>query len=163
DPAMRKLAALGFGMSVVALWLGCGGSESSSSSSSGGTDSGSDATTTKDTGPETSSLVDAPFDGFINAPEVSLTFGTCPTFAACGALGAMQLGFDKMTCADAPDAGTDGACNCDIEKTVTDNVTDTYEKSGSTITSGGGDTFDYCVAGSKLTYTQTNAPQGGGQ
>jgi hypothetical protein len=231
---MRKWAGLGLGIwSCVAVWIGCGGSEETAPGG-GGTDSGTDATTATDgSKAETSAPVDAPFDGFIDAPEVTLTFGTCDTFTPCGgdekgswkvsggclsdsflaaaadacagfttsnetikakgivtadgttiirrtevkltakafiplscapggfnncnaiAAGAQfQYGFDKATCV-ANDAG-DG-CNCDIEETASENATDTYTKSGNTITTSDGETFDYCVAGSKLTYTQTSA------
>lgn len=227
---------LGLGLFTVA-WLGCGGSEtSSSSSSSGGTqDSGPETSTTTDSGPTDSgggSKLDVKFDGNIDAPEVAITFGTCPQFTPCGgdekgswkvtggclsdevladaknacagfttsnetikakgivtadganvirqtqvkfsakahipascaaqaggncqlvALGAQaQLGFDKATCVDAD--GGDG-CDCDVEDTITEATADTYTKSGNTITTGSGDTFDYCVAGTKLSYTQTN-------
>lgn len=231
---MRKWAGLGLCVwACVGIWIGCGGSETDSSSG-GPADSGSEATTTPDSSkPETAPPIDAPFDGFIDAPEVTLTFGTCPTFTACGGdetgswkvsggclsdsflaaaqdacagfttsnetikakgivtadgtniirrtqvkltakafiplscapggiddcsligVGAQaQYGFDKATCV-ANDAG-DG-CNCDIEETVAENTTDTYTKAGNTITTGAGDTFDYCVASGKLTYTQTNS------
>jgi hypothetical protein len=81
----------------------------------------------------------------------------CSPIADCAAIaiGAKsQLGFDEATCV-ASDGGA--GCDCEIEDTIVEQTSDTYTKSGSTITSGGGDTYDYCVAGSKLTYTQTNA------
>jgi hypothetical protein len=230
----RKWAGLALGIwACVAIWVGCGGSESSSSSG-GPVDSGPETATTDANKPDTAGgPVDAPFDGFIDAPEVELTFGTCAAFTACGgdevgswkvsggclsdsflapaqdacagfttsnetikakgivtadgtnivrrtqvtltakafiplscapggfnncnaiAAGAQfQYGFDKATCV-ANDAG-DG-CNCDIQETLAENATDTYTKSGNTLTTGNGDTFDYCVASGKLTYTQTNS------
>ena len=237
---MRKWAGLGIGIwASLAIYIGCGGSEASSSSSSGGPadgGGGSETSTPADTGtPDTGGggPKDAPFDGFIDAPVVDLTFGTCTAFTPCGgdekgtwkvsggclsdsflapaadacagfttsnevikakgivtadganivrrtevkltanafipfscapnnltdcnaiALGAQfQYGFDKATCTT--NTGNTG-CDCAIEETVTENATDTYTKSGTTITTGSGDTFDYCVDGMKLTYTQTNS------
>jgi hypothetical protein len=231
-----RFAALGLGVGMcVILWLGCGGSESGTSSSSGGTtDSGPDTSSPADSSnSDTGNITDAKWDGFIDAPEVDLTYGTCPTFDACGgdekgswkvsggclsddllkdaknacpglttsnevikakgtvdadgtnlvrhtqvkvtakafipftgqcgmlgtdcsvvAFGAKaQLGFDTVDCVSA-DGG--GGCDCTIGDTIIDNSTGTYTKNGNTITTDGGDTFDYCVAGSKLTYTQTN-------
>lgn len=232
-----KLRVLGVTVGLfTAAWLGCGGSESDSSSSSGGTpDSGSETSTTADSGPSDAgggSKLDVKFDGNIDAPEVTVTFGACPEFTACGgdetgswkvtggclseevladakaacagfttsnevikakgtvtadganvvrqtqvkltadahipasctsavggdctlvALGAQaQLGFDKATCAAAD--GGDG-CDCSVEKTILEQSADTYTKNGNTITTGAGDTFDYCVAAGKLSYTQTN-------
>lgn len=244
---MRTRAGLGLGVGLftfaLTVWIGCGGSESGASSSSGGTSDGggSDGSSTNDTGaPDANKTLDAAFDGFIDAPEVTLTYGTCATFRPCGgdekgswkvtggclsdevltdaktacpglttkdevikakgivtadgttilrrtqvtlkakafipfsgqcaattncqllAVGAQsQLGFDKVTCTTAADGGTTGGCDCDIEETQRDNVTDTYTKAGNTITTSANDTFDYCVAGSKLTYTQTNTTGGG--
>lgn len=231
---MRKWAGLCSSVwACVGIWVGCGGSETSSPGG-GPADSGSDTSSSADSSkPESAPPVDAPFDGFIDAPEVTLTFGTCTSFAPCGgdetgswkvsggclsdsflapaadacagfttsnevikakgivtadganivrrtqvkltakafiplscapngfndcnaiAAGAQfQYGFDKATCV--PNDAGDG-CNCDIEETVAENATDTYTKSGNTLTTGAGDTFDYCVAGGKLTYTQTNS------
>jgi hypothetical protein len=231
---MRKWAGLGLGVwSCVAIWIGCGGSEATAPGV-GEADSGPpDATVAADTGiPETSAPADAPFDGFIDAPEVTLTFGTCAAFTPCGgdetgswkvsggclsnsflapaqnacagfttseetivakgivtadgttlvrrtqvrltakafiplscapngindcstiAVGAQfQYGFDKATCV--ANTGANG-CDCEIEETALENATDTYTKSGNTLTTGSGDTFDYCTAGAELTYTQTN-------
>ena len=230
---MRKWAGFGLGIwSCVIVWVGCGGSEATAP---GGViaDSGSDSTPVVDSSkPDTSAPVDAKPDGFIDAPEVALTFGTCPTFTPCGgdekgswkvsggclsdsflagvedacagfttsnetikakgivtadgtnitrrtevtltakafipfscappsfqncsaiAAGAQfQYGFSKATCA--PNQANDG-CNCDVERTASEDSTGTYTASGNTITTGSGDTFDYCVAGNKLTDTQTN-------
>lgn len=230
---MRKWAAFGLGIwSCVVVWIGCGGSEATAP---GGVvaDSGSDSAPVVDSSkPDTNApAADAKPTG-IDAPEVSLTFGTCPAFTPCGgdekgswkisggclsdsflagvedacagftttneaikakgivtadganitrrtevtltakafipfscapqgfqtcsaiAAGAQfQYGFSKATCT--PTANNDG-CNCDVEKTQSENSTGTYTTSGNTITTGSNDTFDYCVAGNKLTYTQTN-------
>lgn len=236
---ISKWAGLGLGLGFFTVaWLGCGGSEATtngSSSSGGTTDSGSETSTTSDSGPSDSgggSTVDVKFDGNIDAPEVTITYGTCPAFTPCGgdekgtwkvtggclsdeivadaktacpgfttsnevikakgivtadgtnvvrqtqvkltakafvpftgscaqaggncqllALGATQLGFDKATCV-AADGG--GGCDCDVEQSVVNASSATYTKSGNTITTSGGDTFDYCVAGAKLSYKQTN-------
>lgn len=236
---MSKWVGLGLGVGLFTVaWLGCGGSEATSNgSSSGGTsDSGPETSTTSDSGGATDSgggsKLDVKFDGNIDAPEVSITFGACPAFAPCGgdekgtwkvtggclseevladakaacagfttsnevikakgivttdgtnvvrqtqvkfsanahipascaaqaggncqlvALGAQtQFGFDKATCATAD--GGDG-CDCEVEDTLTEQSAGTYTKSGNTITTDGGDTFDYCVQGAKLSYTQTN-------
>jgi hypothetical protein len=82
--------------------------------------------------------------------------GDCAATTNCQLLAAgakLQLGFDQATCTD--HAGG-GGCDCTVEKTNTTNANDSYTKSSNTITTGGGDSYDYCVAGSKLTYTQTS-------
>jgi hypothetical protein len=230
---MRKWAALGLGAwSCVFVWVGCGGSEASAPGG-GVVDSGSDTATVIDSSkPDTAAPADAKPDNFIDAPEVPLTYGTCPAFTPCGgdekgswkvsggclsdsflagvedacaafatsdekiiakgivtadgtnitrrtivtltakafipfscapptfqncnaiAAGAQfQYGFTKATCTL---NGTNDGCNCDVEKTATEDSTGTYTTSGNTITTGSEDTFDYCVAGNQLTYRQTN-------
>lgn len=232
---ISKWAGLGLGVSLFTIvWLGCGGSESGSPGNTTPADGGKESSSPADTGASDSGgggKKDVAFDGNIDAPEVTLTFGTCPTFTPCGgdekgswkvtggclsdavladaknqcpgfttsdevikakgifeldgtnvtrqvqvkisakahipgactmgndcslvALGAQaQLGFDKVTCtAQAADAGN--GCDCDISKTQQQVTSDTYTKDGNTITTGSGDTYDYCVAGSKLTYQDT--------
>lgn len=235
---ISKWFGLGLGVGALSvLWIGCGGSaENSTSSSSGGPgDAAAESSATADSGPSDSGgggPLDAKFDGHIDAPEVSITFGTCAAFTPCGgdekgywevsggclsdeilagpkaacpgfttsgetikakgivtadgtnvvrqtevtliakahipqacaaqaagncqlvALGAQaQFGFDKATCVTAD--GGDG-CDCDVERTETEQSATTYTKAGNTITTAGGDTFDYCVSGPKLSYTQTS-------
>jgi len=234
---ISKWAGLGIGVSLfTVVWLGCGGSESSSPGNTTPGDGGKETSSPADTGPTDSGgggKKDVAFDGNIDAPEVTLTFGTCPAFTPCGgdekgswkvtggclsddvlkdaktqcpgfttsnevikakglfdldgtnvvqevqvkisakahipascasqaggdcslvALGAQaQLGFDKVTCVTAD--GGDG-CDCDLLKTQQQVTSDTYTKDGNTITTGSGNTYDYCVAGSKLTYQDTTA------
>lgn len=58
-------------------------------------------------------------------------------------------GFDTATCKD---LGTDGACECEVTKNVTDTSSTTYTVAGNTITTDDGKTYDYCVEGSTMKY-----------
>lgn len=85
---MSRWTGLGLGVGLFTIvWIGCGGSEEGSGSSSGGTADSGPETSAPDTGATDSGgggLLDVPFDGFIDAPKVPITFGTCPAFTPCG-------------------------------------------------------------------------------
>jgi hypothetical protein len=46
-------------------------------------------------------------------------------------------------------------CTCDLTFAFNDNATETYTASGNVITTGSSRTFEYCVAGTTLTYEET--------
>jgi hypothetical protein len=78
---------------------------------------------------------------------------------ACATVGSALIfaGLQTATCTD--DAATSG-CNCDVGDTITDSSSNVYVTAGNTLTTGSGAsarTFDYCAAGSKLTYLETTA------
>jgi hypothetical protein len=78
---------------------------------------------------------------------------------ACATVGSALVfaGLKTATCTD--DAGT-GGCNCDVGDTIADTSSDAYVTAGNTLTTGSSTsarTFDYCVAGSKLSYIETTA------
>jgi hypothetical protein len=58
-------------------------------------------------------------------------------------------GFDVADCVDGP---TPETCICDVERRVTETTDSDYTISESTIRTGTGETYDYCVEGSKMTY-----------
>jgi hypothetical protein len=62
-------------------------------------------------------------------------------------------GIKTATCTD---AAAGGGCDCNVGDSTSDDTTDTYSTAGNTLTSGVR-TFDYCVAGSDLTYKETTA------
>jgi hypothetical protein len=62
-------------------------------------------------------------------------------------------GFDSATCTD---AASGGGCDCVVSSITKQASTDAYTTSGNTLTSGA-QTFDYCVAGSKIDIKETTA------
>lgn len=62
-------------------------------------------------------------------------------------------GLASATCKD--NAGT-GGCDCDVANDLSENTSDAYTVSGNTITANAR-TFDYCVKGNEIKYTETTA------
>lgn len=76
---------------------------------------------------------------------------TCSVFAA--ALTAAI--FDVATCTS---KGAGQGCDCAVSYTTIDQQSTTYTANGNTITTAGGETYDYCVnPASTLTYRETGA------
>jgi hypothetical protein len=78
----------------------------------------------------------------------------CVVGGCLGVQTLMAMAYPGTTCA----ATADG-CDCTIQATFSDWDAAAYTVTGNTITAGGR-TFDFCVDGSSLTYTETT-PQGG--
>ncbi len=79
--------------------------------------------------------------------------GSCATpLGGCsGVQAALQQAFPGATCAA---SGSAGACDCSatINSTIRDATT--YTKTGNRITVANGDIYDFCITGSKMTYTE---------
>lgn len=71
----------------------------------------------------------------------SCSAGQCATVQA-----ALKNAFDSVTCTGS------SSCTCTISNTSATNNDTTYTVSGSTVTTGDGDTYSFCIEGSKLTY-----------
>ena len=83
---------------------------------------------------------------------------SCSPIADCNVvavgLKTQQFGaFDTATCVE--EGGTN--CACDVTKILADNSADTYTKTGGTMTTGAGETYDYCVAAGVLTYRKADS------
>jgi hypothetical protein len=62
-------------------------------------------------------------------------------------------GFDTATCTS---KGVGQGCDCVVSKTTVDQKSTTYTVAGNTITTAGGDTYDFCVnPASTMTYRET--------
>ena len=84
----------------------------------------------------------------INLPAVC-TAGVDCSFVQMGLAAVPML--ISPTCA----AGTPDGCDCSATVNVDYSQTDTYTAAGNTITTSDGRTYDYCVDGDTLTYTET--------
>lgn len=71
---------------------------------------------------------------------------TCASGQCALAQQLLKNQFDSVTC-----TGT-SSCTCTINDTASTSNATTYTVSGSTVTTGDGDTYSFCVEGSKLTY-----------
>jgi hypothetical protein len=91
----RILGGLIFGAGSIAIWIGCGGS--STDAPGGGADSGTPPTVpppndgpppppppTPPNPPPADASKDVGDDVTIDAPEITLQYGSCPLFASCG-------------------------------------------------------------------------------
>lgn len=64
--------------------------------------------------------------------------------------------FAGLKTASCKDAAAGGGCDCDVTNELGETTKDTYTVSGNTLTSGTpARTFDYCVAGTDITYQET--------
>jgi len=51
-------------------------------------------------------------------------------------------------------------CSCSLTQSVSDSSSDTYTVSGSTITEGGGDSYDFCVSGNSMSERSDSSTYG---
>lgn len=75
---------------------------------------------------------------------------TTPLGGCTGVQASLQQAFPGATCA----AGGAGACDCNATRNTTIRDVTTYTKSGSRITVSNGDTYDFCVSGTAMTYME---------
>lgn len=91
-------------------------------------------------------------NGALTRAATSTISGSIVVPAACSAgqcatvQAALKNAFDSVTCTGS------SSCTCTISNTSATNNDTTYTVSGSTVTTADGDTYSFCIEGSKLTY-----------
>jgi len=91
-------------------------------------------------------------NGALTRAATSTISGSIVVPAACSAgqcatvQAALKNAFDSVTCTGS------SSCTCAISNTSATNNDTTYTVSGSTVTTADGDTYSFCIEGSKLTY-----------
>lgn len=93
---------------------------------------------------------------------LSTTNGTCVNgfmgLGGCTNLPSLlaQAGVQGTCALELPDGGASAStCTCRLSFAFNDQATDTYTVAGNVITTGGNRTFEYCVAGTSMTYEET--------
>jgi hypothetical protein len=98
----------------------------------------------------------------VGIPKVCVDQIPIPAFRNCpGIETALKLappngpGFDTATCT----SDGSGGCSCAASNTEITKTTATYTATGNTITTGNGETYDYCISngGNTFTYQETTA------
>ncbi len=94
----------------------------------------------------------ASFSGTITLPAACTMSASCSTIQS-----AMSSAFDSVTC-----TGTT-SCDCVVKGHTDVDDASTFTTSGNTLTTQGGNTYDYCVKGGQMTerQTDTNAAEPG--